>query len=245
MAATYEGSHLGALYFRGKGTHRVPPLLHRSNRESAMRNVARIAGSDQGLVFLQGGHDEVRHNTDHEHLFRQESFFHYLFGVEESDCCGLIDVKTGKATLFVPKLPEEHAVWMGSIPGLDVFKAKYGVDEVLYAEDLAGAIERLNPACLHLLSGKNTDSGTTMDAPDLGSLGLADLDKSKVETGALYQALCESRGFKNQQEVEVMRYVSKISSQGHIDVMKACKPGMMEYQLESTFLHSCYFNGGK
>lgn len=66
----------------------------------------------------------------------------------------------------------------------------------------------------------------------------------EVATDVLYEALCDSRCTKTAEEVEVMRYVSKISSDAHVRVMKACKPGMMEFQLESEFLHYCYSSGG-
>ena len=48
-------------------------------------------------------------------IFRQESFFHYLFGVTEADFCGAIDLAEKKAILFIPRLPEAYAVWMGAV----------------------------------------------------------------------------------------------------------------------------------
>ena len=48
-------------------------------------------------------------------LCRQESYFHYLFGVEEEDCFGAVNLQTGRSYLFVPHLPESYTVWMGKI----------------------------------------------------------------------------------------------------------------------------------
>jgi len=41
-----------------------------------------------------------------------------------------------------------------------------------------------------------------------------------------------------------MRYVNYVSSMAHVEVMRAAKPGMMEYQLESLFQHHTYTHGG-
>jgi len=43
----------------------------------------------------------------------QESYFHWVFGVTEADCYGIVDVDSAKAVLFIPRLPEEYATWMG------------------------------------------------------------------------------------------------------------------------------------
>uniref|UniRef100_A0A3P8QCP1 Peptidase M24 domain-containing protein n=1 Tax=Astatotilapia calliptera TaxID=8154 RepID=A0A3P8QCP1_ASTCA len=61
----------------------------------------------KSVVVLQGG--------------EKESFFHRAFGVTEAHCLGAIDVDS---FLFVPKLPESYAAWIG--------KEKYAVDEVYF-----------------------------------------------------------------------------------------------------------------
>ena len=43
-------------------------------------------------------------------LCRQESYFHYLFGVEDEDYYGALDLRDGRTMLFMPRLPEAYAV---------------------------------------------------------------------------------------------------------------------------------------
>lgn len=47
-----------------------------------------------GCGLLQGGNILPFYNTDGEYLFRQEGFFHYLFGVNEDGFWGALDVRT-------------------------------------------------------------------------------------------------------------------------------------------------------
>jgi Xaa-Pro dipeptidase len=53
-----------------------------------------------------------------------------------------------------------------------------------------------------------------------------------------------SRVYKTDDEIEVMRYANKISSEAHKEVMKSVKPGMYEYELESIFMDYCARIGG-
>ncbi|CAE8594229.1 unnamed protein product, partial [Polarella glacialis] len=54
----------------------------------------------------------------------------------------------------------------------------------------------------------------------------------------------ESRAVKNEEELRLLRYVNRVSSDAHIAMMRQARPGIMEYQLESTFAYSCHYNGG-
>jgi Xaa-Pro dipeptidase len=97
----------------GSKTHRVPMSMYEANRArvvSALRDAAAASGAVLGVALLQGGEQAQRHDTDHELLFRQESFFAYLFGVTEAGFYGALDCVTGEATLFAPRLPPEYAV---------------------------------------------------------------------------------------------------------------------------------------
>lgn len=51
-------------------------------------------------------------DQDVEFVVEQEDNFQYLFGVEEPDAYGLIDISNGRTTLFVHKIPEAYKIWM-------------------------------------------------------------------------------------------------------------------------------------
>jgi Xaa-Pro dipeptidase len=56
--------------------------------------------------------------------------------------------------------------------------------------------------------------------------------------------MCFSRVIKSDLELEVLRYVNKISSDAHVHVMRTIRSGMMEYQAEAAFLNYIYVVGG-
>lgn len=60
----------------------------------------------------------------------------WTFGVLEPGCYGIIDIETGKQILFVPRLPESYAIWMGPLLSLDDYKNKYKVDEVHFVDQV-------------------------------------------------------------------------------------------------------------
>ncbi|KAF7846683.1 hypothetical protein BT93_L3916 [Corymbia citriodora subsp. variegata] len=72
----------------------VPMELHARNRDKLLTSLRQSLGDSgrplHGFVFLQGGEEQARHDTDHTELFRQESYFAYLFGVTEPGFFGAI-----------------------------------------------------------------------------------------------------------------------------------------------------------
>lgn len=191
------------------------------------------------VVILEGGPSTTRHCSDHEPLFRQESYFHWTFGVEEPDFFGCINVKTGKSVLFAPKLPAEYAVWMGRLWTKQEIRDRYAVDEVVWSTDMKDYLKSLGSnLTLLTLKGLNSDSGK--ESKEASFEGIKDFS---VRSDVLHAIISELRVFKTEAELEVIRYACKVSSEAHVQVMKKVRAGMKEYQLESIFQHHCYFTG--
>jgi len=213
--------------------------LHTLNRSRLVDKLTPLLNGQRALVVLDGSKSQCRDSSDHEPLFRQESYFHWAFGVQEPDFSGLISVPDGSAVLFAPKLPEDYAVWMGKLLTQEEIKDRYGVDEVVWSEDMSHKVVSLDPQVILTLKGINSDSGIeTVEATFNG------IESFKVDNQLLFPMISDLRVFKTPLEMQVIRYSCKLSSDAHIQVMKSVRPGMKEYQLESIFRHYCYYEGG-
>ncbi|KAG7302038.1 hypothetical protein JYU34_013493 [Plutella xylostella] len=218
----------------GPGTLEVPLSLFATNRRRLSEQLK--AGQ---VVVLQGGDDISHYDTDVQYVFRQEAYFTWMSGVREPGCYLALDVATSKCHLFVPRLPEEYEVWMGKLLTCSDFQKLYAVDEVHYVDEIADILKSLKPDSLLTLSGPNTDSGLT--AKEAVFEGI---NEFKVDNETLFPIIAELRVIKAPEEIEVMRYVCKVSSDAHKQVMLYARPGVSEYQCESVFLDHCYRVGG-
>ncbi len=239
----------------GLSTYKVPKALFSTNRKTLCTEFQKsLASKDQEsqeteyICFLKGGCAETRNDSDHEPIFRQESYFHYLFGVKEPDWAGCVNLRTGYTTLFVPKLPPEYATIMGKIKQPDDFRLEYQVDEVKFMDDVeehllqfgSASMKNGNKHMILLLKGTNSDSGKEYTPPTFASKELI----GSVNTTILFPILAECRVYKSQYELDLMRYCTEITSLAHVFTMGKTKVGMMEYQSESLFRHYAYYNFG-
>jgi Xaa-Pro dipeptidase len=212
--------------------------LHGGNRIkvlNAFRADPSISATKSGLrsiALLRGGVQTTQYDSDTDLLFRQESNFQYLFGANLADCLGVLELDTGIATLFIPKLPAEYAVWYGTIHKKEYFQEKFQVDEVLYVEDLPSYLKTYDPTVVYIAKNVNGEEA-------LHPL----LTNYRVDNGRLKEILDEARLIKTSEEIKLLKFINKISSWAHVEVMKSCRPGMKEYELEALFLHAIYSNG--
>ena len=96
-------------------------------------------------------------------------------------------------------------------------------------------------ASVHVLSGKNSDSGVNI--ADVHSAAAGVPSGASVRSDLLFNVLAECRVTKSAGELDLMSYASWISSMAHVDVMREVHPGMLEYQLEARFLFHIAYHG--
>ncbi|XP_077217115.1 metallopeptidase M24 family protein [Tasmannia lanceolata] len=225
----------------------IPMELHALNRQKLVRSLRQhlqsLSRPLHGFVFLQGGEEQMRYCTDHAILFRQESYFAYLFGVSEPGFFGAIDIASGKSILFAPRLSADYAVWLGEIKPLSYFKERYMVSVVCYTDEIVRVLhdhyKGAGKPSLFLLHGLNTDSNNFCKPAEL-----EEMEKFDSDLSILHPILTECRIFKTEMELSLIQYANDISSEAHVEVMRKTRAGMKEYQLESMFLHHVYMYGG-
>ena len=112
-------------------------MLADSCKINRARLIKELKANYHGKIYFQGGLQESRQGTDTEILFRQESNFLWLFGVEEPGYVGYLDLDNNKSTLLVPKLDQLHAIWVSGdkVETLEEKKKKYKVDQVMYLQN--------------------------------------------------------------------------------------------------------------
>jgi Xaa-Pro dipeptidase len=112
----------------GEKTLAIPMSLHKSARQKLV-NLMLDRSANKGVILVKGGEESCYYDSDTEHLFRQDSWFNYLFGVKEPGFFGTIELSSAKSTLFIPRHAEEYSVWCGAIYPPDYFKTLYDVDD--------------------------------------------------------------------------------------------------------------------
>ncbi|PIR19743.1 MAG: hypothetical protein COV48_00305 [Elusimicrobia bacterium CG11_big_fil_rev_8_21_14_0_20_64_6] len=181
----------------------------RMNHYRALRRNLARRFSGKGIVHLVGG-KPVPRNFDVEYAFRQNSDFLYMTGVEEPGCHLVLDGT--REILLVPRVDAHHRVWEGHVPEPAEARRIFGVDRVMYADELKKAMRgrrAISPAKLRdaldemravktegelsLMRRANAVSGSAHAAV----MKATRPGKREYELQALFDAHCLKAGFKH------------------------------------------------
>jgi Xaa-Pro aminopeptidase len=198
------------------------------------------------LIVINPG--EVRRNGDTDFRYRPNSDFYYLTGFREPESAAVfLKKEQGTAFLmFVPPNDPDKEVWTGKRAGVDGAKAQYGAGDAYTVDQFYAALPQLLLGCetVYYPIGESNELEHCLRAI------IVDQRFSKRNANAFLKSfmnsdslLHEMRLYKSPEECALMRKAATITAQAHIRGMRACRPGMKEYQLAAEIVYEFQRNG--
>jgi Xaa-Pro aminopeptidase len=200
--------------------------------------------SDELIVLMAA--PEYLRNGDVFYPYRQNSDFYYLTGFPEPDAIALLipDSKKGKFILFNRAEDSAAAIWNGECIGQIRARKEYGADEAFPINQLELKLSEYianTRVCYHL-------GDVTINNQALARINkiITPLKKTPVAYAKkLVDCVHEMRLKKSPTELDCLRQATHISAQAHLRAMRACQPGLYEYQLEAELMYEFYRQGSQ
>ena len=203
--------------------------------------------NENSVVILPSAPTLIR-NRDVEHGFRQDSDFMYLCGFNEPESVIVLipNRKQGEFVLFCRERDPVKETWDGRRFGVDGVLEHFGVDDAFPIDDLEdilpGLLEGRESVYYSIGLNPEFDKHVLNCVNDLRTQSRRGV-RVPYEFVSLEYLLHDMRLYKGREELSAMRKAAKISVKAHINAMRACHPGLNEYELEAEFLYEFRRNG--
>jgi Xaa-Pro aminopeptidase len=200
-----------------------------------------------GIAVLAAAPEKVRSRDTHFN-YRPDSDFHYLTGFGEPEAVAVLipGRPQGEFLMFCRERNPERELWDGARHGPDGAIATFGADDAFPIADvddiLPGLLER-SDRVYYSLGAHEFDQRLLAFIQTLNVKRQS--SHAPRELVALDHLLHEMRLFKSRAEQSVMRQSARIAVAAHARAMRACKPGMKEYELEAEYLHEFRRHGAE
>lgn len=218
----------------------LPTDFFLQNRTNYFSNIQKmLSGVEQdSIIVIQGGEEISRFDTDVVHYhFQQEGNFYYLSGVTEPKFWGILDIKYEKLTLFYDLTKDERERIFMKIPSLEELSKKYNLP-VLDKEELLSEIKKRDPKRIYVLNGTNSDSGLPILPAKLNfPAGYEDLEKLVDANPYIYEILADTRTRKSRDEINLIKFICKISIEAHLQAYKRVQADVLEREVENGFFN--------
>jgi len=196
-------------------------------------------------------------SNDVDFPYHQDPDFYYLSGFKETNALmiifkemQMINKVESSEILLVPPKDARWELWHGKRLGVDSAKTQLGFTSVFgnaYYKDLSlslGSFKKVfyKPFKFQIKDNQN-DNG------DLFSLRVEfeqQTTKAKnLDDEELIQFMAELREVKQEAELKLLIRAISITNQAHVEVLKAVKPGVTEYQVQGVLEYMNQINGAK
>ncbi|HEY5566715.1 MAG TPA: aminopeptidase P N-terminal domain-containing protein, partial [Gammaproteobacteria bacterium] len=203
------------------------------------RHFMELVGSG-GIVVLPAAPERVR-SRDTLFQYRPDSDFFYLTAFPEPEAVAVLipGRAEGEFLLFCRERSPERELWDGARCGPEAAVATYGCDDAFPIGDIDEILPRLLEQSERVYYPMGV--ATEFDQRLLGWINALNVKRQSghapSEIVALGHLLHEMRLFKSGAETGALQKAAQIAVAAHRRAMRACRPGLMEYELEAEYLH--------
>jgi len=196
----------------------------------------------EGIAVFPAAPVRLRSN-DVDHRYRPDSDLYYLTGCDEPEVVLILKpgAPEGPAILVVRPKDAEKEVFSGSRIGPEKAVDAFGVDRAVSTEGLGAELLRLltNVERIYFRLGCHAELERLIVET---VWRLLRMNRSGVEAPHTVvdprTILSEMRMIKSPEEISTLRRAADLSVEGHRAAMRALRPGLYEYELESILEHA-------
>jgi Xaa-Pro aminopeptidase len=213
---------------------------HRARRVHLLENLG------EGVLILTTAPEVIR-NRDAHYPYRFDSHFYYLTAFPEPEAVlVLIAGRRPRQVLFCREKNEEREIWDGFRHGPKAAKAAFGFDAAYPIGDIDKRLPKLLENQPRVAYAFGADP-----AWDTRVMGWINAVRGKARSGVTAPATLSDahalidamRLIKDAHEIDLMRRAADLSAEAHRSVLRLCKPGMGEWEIEAE-LQRCWRAGG-
>jgi Xaa-Pro aminopeptidase len=186
-------------------------------------------------------------SNDVEYLYRQDSNFWYLTGIEDPEAIALLrpNAENGQRyVVFVTPRERRLESYEGPKIGPTEAASAFGADAAFSTEEFA---ERLAQLETPLRADKVylSDGGDVAWAETLRNriAAITSRDSRPATVVDARDLIHEMRVVKDSDEIALIRRATAISGRGHVLAMKAAAPGRYEFEVQAALDGYCAANG--
>ncbi len=195
--------------------------------------------------------------NDVEYVYRQDSDFYYLTGIDEDDVTAVLrpDAPDGKRyILFLRPRDLRREAWAGVRVGPDEAPAAYGADAAFALKDFDDKLSEFDRATYkrsgYLLGAEKLYVSDGHDDAWAATFqkfyqGLRDRDAGPATIVDARGIIHEMRVIKDEEELKFLRRAAQMSAEGHARAMQAAAPGKWEFEVQAALDGYCYANGAQ
>jgi len=204
------------------------------------KQLMRMMGRD--TIAIIPAAPETFRNRDVEYPYRPDSDFYYLTGFGEPEAVAVLcpGRPHGEYLLFCRERDPKMETWTGRRAGTEGVVADFHADDAFPIGD----IDDILPG---LLENRERVFYTMGSRPEFDRriLGWVQQIRNGARAGlrvpdefiSLEHLLHDMRLYKSRSEISAMRKAARVTCRAHQRAMKACCPGMHEYEIEAELLH--------